>query len=111
MGPVTRMTLSTEQVLRVVLRCNERETYGLKISAAVGLPSGTVQPILSRLESIGWLQSRWEDVEPQIVGRARRRYFVLTPDGREGAQSALSRTSARRSRQLSRSSFANGNPT
>ena len=30
--------------------------------------------ILARLERCGWLESRWEDIEPAEEGRPRRRY-------------------------------------
>lgn len=54
-----------------------------------GLPSGTVHPILARLETVGWLTSRWEDIDPRAEGRPARRYYQLTPDGLELARAAL----------------------
>lgn len=56
-----------------------------------GLPSGTIHPILARLESLGWAESRWEDVVPQDEGRPRRCYYRLTKDGAERARIALAR--------------------
>lgn len=35
-----------------------------EICAKAGLPSGTIHPILARLEKIEWLESRWEDADP-----------------------------------------------
>ena len=55
------------------------------------LPSATVHPILGRLEREGWVISRWEQVDPRRVGRARRRYYQLTELGVERAESALER--------------------
>ena len=86
-----RMTLTTQIVLRALLEDPARELYGLEICSRAGLPSGTIHPILARLERIEWLESRWEDVDPSEQGRPRRRYYRLSPDGAEQARSALSR--------------------
>ncbi|WP_410601254.1 PadR family transcriptional regulator [Amycolatopsis sp. lyj-90] len=91
-GP--RMTLPTQLVLRVLLDDPSQERYGLEISSAAGLASGTIHPILARLESLGWLESRWEEVDPKTEGRPRRRYYRLSPDGVALAGAALARTSA-----------------
>ena len=88
-GP--RMTLPTQLVIRTLLYEPTREMYGLEICAAAELPSGTIHPILARLEQAGWLESRWEDVDPSEKGRPRRRYYRLTSDGAELARTALAR--------------------
>jgi|SRR5690242_21402560 PadR family transcriptional regulator len=88
-GP--RMTLPTQLVLRALLADPATEMYGLQICAAAGLASGTIHPILARLEGLGWLESRWEDIKPQEQGRPRRRYYRLTSDGIEFARVALAR--------------------
>src|SRR5215213_8802696 len=56
-----RMTIPTQLVLRALLSDPTRELYGVEIGHAAGLPSGTVHPILARLEGVGWLESRWEE--------------------------------------------------
>ncbi len=87
-GP--RMTIPTQMVLRALLAEPTQEMYGLQICTAAGLPSGTIHPILARLErEFGWLTSRWEDAVPQEAGRPRRRYYKLTEDGAERARIAL----------------------
>lgn len=87
-GP--RMTITTQLVLRTLLADPAREMYGLQICAGAGLPSGTIHPILARLEhEYGWLTSRWEDIKPEDEGRPRRRYYRLTEDGAERARIAL----------------------
>jgi PadR family transcriptional regulator, regulatory protein PadR len=86
-GP--RMTITTQLVLRAMLNDPEREMYGLEICHAAELPSGTIHPILARLEGLGWAESRWEDTDPQHEGRPRRRYYRLTQDGAERARIAL----------------------
>lgn len=88
-GP--RMTIPAQLVLHVLLEDPQREIYGRELGEAAGLPSGTVHPILARLEALGWLESRWEDVDPSAAGRPARRYYRLTPDGAVRAREALAR--------------------
>ena len=61
------------------------ETYSAEICRLTGLPSGTVVPILQRLEQAGVLTSRREDVDPRKEGRPRRRYYTLTEAGKLAA--------------------------
>ena len=88
-SPGLRMTLATQLVLRTMLAEPAKEMYGLQICQDAGLPSGTIHPILARLERLGWLESHWEDAVPQEEGRPRRRYYKLTEDGAERARIAL----------------------
>jgi len=85
------MTIPTQLVLRALLDDPTAELYGVEIGTAAGLPSGTVHPLLARLERIGWVQSRWEDVDPRAAGRPPRRYYRLTSTGIEPARNALAR--------------------
>jgi PadR family transcriptional regulator PadR len=94
---VPRMTLPTQLVLRVLLEEPGAERYGYEVGEAAGLASGTVHPILARLEGAGWVESRWEDVDSSEVGRPARRYYRLTPNGVDTARDALAR--AHRSRR------------
>jgi PadR family transcriptional regulator, regulatory protein PadR len=91
MGTEPRMTIPTQLVLEALLTRPERELYGVEISEAAELRSGTVHPILARLEGVGWLESRWEDIDPQAEGRPARRYYRLTAEGARAAQAALAR--------------------
>ena len=86
-GP--RMTIPTQQVLQALLTDPERELYGLELGERAGLRSGTVHPILARLEGVGWLASRWEDINPRTEGRPPRRYYRLTAEGALAARAAL----------------------
>jgi DNA-binding PadR family transcriptional regulator len=85
------MTMPTQLVLRALLADPTAELYGSQIGDAAGLMSGTVHPILARLEGIGWVESRWEDVDPQAVGRPARRYYWITHAGVEQARAELAR--------------------
>jgi PadR family transcriptional regulator, regulatory protein PadR len=86
-----RMTIPTQRVLRVLLEDVTAELYGAEISDRAELASGTVHPILARLERTGWLESRWEDIEPRAEGRPARRYYRLTASGAQEAREALAR--------------------
>ncbi|MFJ9900159.1 PadR family transcriptional regulator [Streptomyces sp. NPDC091280] len=93
-----RMTLTTQLVLRALLERPTEERYGLELGESAGLPSGTLYPILARLEAWSWVASHWEDVDPSLAGRPRRRYYTLTRHGAEQARLALASVDARRSR-------------
>lgn len=68
-GP--RMTLPTQLVLRAMIADPAREMYGLEIGRAAELASGTIHPILARLEGCGWPESRWEDLHRRRRSRAQ----------------------------------------
>ena len=85
------MTIPTQLVLEALFADPQRELYGLEIGEAAGLRSGTVHPILARLEAYGWLASRWEDIDATAEGRPPRRYYKLTAEGAQAARTALAR--------------------
>src|SRR5215469_17066386 len=88
-GQGPRMTLPTQLVLRTLLADPTREMYGLQICGDAGLPSGTIHPILARLEGLGWVESHWEDIDAHAEGRPQRRYYRMTEDGAARARIAL----------------------
>lgn len=90
MGVPFRMTLATQNVLLAFLSEPQVELFGREIAGHAKLASGTIYPILARLEGAGWLSSRWEEIDPTTEGRRPRRYYRLTPTGVEAARSALS---------------------
>lgn len=56
--------------------------YGFEIMRATDLPSGTVYPILRRLEAGGLVESSWEDPgRAHEKGRPPRCYYRPTPEG------------------------------
>ena len=91
MGGGPRMTITTQLVLSAFLEDPERERYGLEVCRVADLPSGTVHPILARFEGLGWLESRWEEIDPSEEGRPVRRYYRLTREGAARARAALAR--------------------
>lgn len=83
-----RVTDATLDVLEVLLGPDE-ELYGLKIAKAIERPTGSVFPILARLEQVGWVISEWETSDPTRRG-PRRRFYRLSPEGLAGARAVLS---------------------
>ena len=76
-----RMSLQTLKALEAFLNDPTDELSGADVQKRSGIASGTLYPILLRLESAGWFVSRWEAVDPASVGRPRRRLYRLTPTG------------------------------
>jgi len=69
--------------------------YGLEIMRATGLASGTLYPILTRLQETGWVRADWEDIDSSVEGRPARRYYSLTPEGVAAARTELAALYAR----------------
>jgi DNA-binding PadR family transcriptional regulator len=87
----------TEAVLQALLAAGDQWRHGYDVSRETGLKSGTLYPILMRLERLGWLEAVWED-EP-APGRPRRHLYRLTTMGRSEAH-ALAKAPAVRSSSL-----------
>ncbi|MCG8917991.1 PadR family transcriptional regulator [Actinokineospora sp. PR83] len=86
-GPPFRITAATLDVLEALLGPDD-QLYGLKIAQNAGRKTGSVYPILARLEEAGWVVSEWELDEPSARG-PRRRFYRLSPDGLGGARALL----------------------
>jgi PadR family transcriptional regulator len=82
-----RVTDATLDVLEVLLSADD-ELYGLKIAKAAGRPTGSVFPILARLEQLGWVVSEWESGDPAAKG-PRRRFYRLNGDAATKARTLL----------------------
>lgn len=76
-----RLTAQTIKVLGVLMSPAQDEVSGAEIGRVTGLASGTLYPILFRLEKAGWLESHWEDGDPSELERPRRRLYRITGVG------------------------------
>lgn len=83
-----RMTAHTLKVMSAIMSAPGRELSGAEISKQAKLASGTMYPLLMRLEDCGWLDSRWETDDPHALGRPRRRYYRVTGLGETRARAA-----------------------
>lgn len=81
MGKEPRLTPQTIEVLGHFTSGGRKEFTGAEIADLTRLKTGTLYPILHRLEHAGWLSSRWEAGEPAKLGRPRRRYYKITAEG------------------------------
>jgi PadR family transcriptional regulator PadR len=91
-----RMSLQTLRVLEAFLENPSDQLSGADVLKRSGVPSGTLYPILLRLETAGWFVSRWETIDPAKAGRPRRRLYRLTPSGLELATGVLASFAFRR---------------
>ena len=76
-----RLTQQTLKVLGALVTGHVRELSGADIAKSTQLSSGTLYPILYRLEQVGWVSSSWEKGDPASLGRPRRRYYRVTAEG------------------------------
>jgi len=68
----------------VIANCSDSEGLaGSNIAKETGLASGTLYPILIRLEAADWLDSQWEMGDPSLLGRPRKRCYKITGAGSE----------------------------
>jgi PadR family transcriptional regulator PadR len=86
---IPRMTTQTLRVLAAFTASHPNELSGAEISKITRLQSGTLYPILSRLERAEWLESKWEEGDPSELGRPRRRLYQLTGFGAMSSRAAF----------------------
>jgi PadR family transcriptional regulator PadR len=85
-----RITVPVLKVLQAFIALSGGERlYGLELMDRTGLKSGTLYPVLARLEQAEWISSTWEDADPRDAGRPRRRYYELTALGQRAGHAAL----------------------
>ncbi|HEV3361658.1 MAG TPA: helix-turn-helix transcriptional regulator [Pseudonocardiaceae bacterium] len=89
MDDAIRMTVPVARVLRVFLDDTTVPRYGFDLMDVTGLASGTLYPILVRLERAGWIVAAKEDIDPVAEGRPARKNFTLTGVGERSAREQL----------------------
>jgi PadR family transcriptional regulator, regulatory protein PadR len=89
MPALLRITYPTAIVLLAV---NRGFRHGFDIMDASGLKSGTVYPILRRLEDAGMLRAKWEAIsDARDAQRPPRRYYQITGAGMKALTDATDR--------------------
>ena len=82
----------TETTAFVLVALAHGVRHGFDILDATGLQSGTVYPILRRLEDAGLVRSRWEAAQrARAESRPPRRYYELTGAGAHAVTEAIAR--------------------
>ena len=72
------------RVLMEMLRAPQEKHYGNALRKALDIPSGSLYPLLIRLEEIGYLASAFEE-NPRLK-RGERHYYWFTPLGNDYAR-------------------------
>jgi PadR family transcriptional regulator, regulatory protein PadR len=91
-----KMTAPLRRVLQAFLEDPATPRYGYDLIKAAGLSSGTLYPMLSRLERDKLVASGWEI--PRHQGERPRKYYRLTGEGIRVARLELAYASPRRRR-------------
>lgn len=89
MGSSPQLTTQTLKILGTLMNSSPGALSGAEIGRITRLKSGTLYPILFRLEKAGWLESFWESETPQALGRPRRRFYKLTAAGARTTKAGL----------------------
>ncbi|MEE9328670.1 MAG: helix-turn-helix transcriptional regulator [Parvularculaceae bacterium] len=70
----------TQRLLMALFETPGQWWYGYELSKLTGLKSGTLYPILMRLDDQGYLASEWRD--PDLPGKPARHVYRLTSEGK-----------------------------
>ena len=84
-----RLTHTTVKVLEAFFSKPTVGLSGADIAKETRLVAGTLYPILNRLERVGWLKSKWEDIDPSVEGRPRRKFYTLSAQGARQARKQM----------------------
>ena len=76
-----KLTRPLERVLRVLIADPAAPHYGYDLMRAARLPSGTLYPMLARLQQQGLVEAEWEPRQSDAGGRPPRKYYRLTGEG------------------------------
>jgi PadR family transcriptional regulator, regulatory protein PadR len=91
--PKVRLSNQGLKVLHLLLSKPSEALSGADMARETGIGSGTLYPLLARLEEAGWLTSEWEVIDPHQAARPRRRFYKLTAYGASNARSELRKLS------------------
>jgi PadR family transcriptional regulator, regulatory protein PadR len=89
-----KLTRPLERVLRVLMTDPAAPHYGYDLMKTARLPSGTLYPMLARLQQEGLVASEWEAQREDASGRPARKYYRLTGEGLRVARLELAQASA-----------------
>jgi|SRR5579862_4530707 len=96
-----KMTGPLARVLRVFLADVSAPRYGYDLMKAARLPSGTLYPMLARLQDEGLVAAEWEQQREDAAGRPPRKFYQLTGEGVRVARLELAQAAARKTSRSS----------
>lgn len=88
MGQRIRISPQTLALLAALLHKPAAWHHGYALSRQTGLASGTLYPILMRLDRLRWLETTWEQ-PGGTPGRPPRHLYRLTSEARAWAREEL----------------------
>jgi len=96
-GPIQDLELTPKMaaILKVFLEDPQQPRYGFELMRRTNQPSGTLYPILARLEQAGWIAGGKEDIDPKTEGRPPRRFYRINGTAARVAHNQLAALSER----------------
>lgn len=92
MGDEGKITFAGLLVLRALLEDLSTPRYGYELIRMTGLKSGSLYPIIARLEDDGLIVSERETRSPRELGRPIRRYISIPPESIDRAKEEIMKT-------------------
>jgi PadR family transcriptional regulator, regulatory protein PadR len=84
MNRIRALSSPARALLAALLASGGRWSYGYELASLTGIKSGTLYPLLIRLEAQGHLEAEWQ--QPVASGRPPRHAYRLTAAGRRLAR-------------------------
>jgi PadR family transcriptional regulator PadR len=80
------ITPKMAKVLKIFLEDPGQPRYGFELMKLTGMTSGSLYPMLAKLEGAGWLTRGKEDIDPCAVGRPPRMQYSITSAAESAAR-------------------------
>jgi DNA-binding PadR family transcriptional regulator len=87
------ITPKMARVLKIFLEDPGQPRYGFELMKLTGLASGSLYPMLARLEEAGWLAKGKEDIDPHAAGRPPRMHYTIVGSAAAAARVQLAELS------------------
>ncbi len=84
-GRSPKLTRQTMAILSILME-NQEPVAGSELAKLTKLASGTLYPILIRLEEAKWVDSTWEENAGEPGAKPRRRLYRITGIGVQAAR-------------------------
>ena len=81
-----------QTLLATLLEAGGRWSHGYELASLTGIQSGTLYPLLIRLEAQGYLEAEWQ--QPAAGGRPPRHAYRLTAAGQRLARAEVAESAA-----------------
>jgi DNA-binding PadR family transcriptional regulator len=82
-------------VVKVFLEDPGQPRYGFELMRLTGMASGSLYPMLAKLEAAGWLTKGKEAIDPSAAGRPARTNYTITGAAASAARVQLAELSER----------------